>query len=133
MSLTALNAALTGLRIAQQQIGVISNNVANVGTPGYTRKILPQSAQVINGQGVGVLAETVIRNVDLNLSRDLWTQISSSSMLDIKETYLNRIQQFHGPPDKELSIAAELAALHDSFAVLADSPEDRFLQSNTVN
>lgn len=133
MSLTALNAALTGLRIAQQQIGVISNNVANVGTPGYTRKILPQSAQVINGQGVGVLAETIIRNVDLNLSRDLWTQISSSSMLDIKETYLNRIQQFHGPPDKELSIAAELAALQDSFAVLADSPEDRFLQSNTVN
>jgi flagellar hook-associated protein 1 len=51
MSLTALNAALTGLRIAQQQIGVISNNVANVGTPGYTRKILPQQAQVIEGHG----------------------------------------------------------------------------------
>ncbi|MGB4107546.1 MAG: flagellar hook-associated protein FlgK [Alphaproteobacteria bacterium] len=133
MSLTALNAALTGLRIAQQQIGVISNNVANVGTPGYTRKILPQSAQVINGAGVGVLADKIIRNVDLNLSRDLWTQISTTSFLDVKETYLNRIQQFHGPPDKELSIAAELARLHDSFSALADSPEDRFLQSSTVS
>jgi flagellar hook-associated protein 1 FlgK len=133
MSLTALNSALTGLRIAQQQISVISNNVANVGTAGYTRKILPQSSQIVNGQGVGVLADTIIRNVDLNLSRDLWTQISSTSMLDIKESYLNRIQQFHGPPDKELSLAAELAALHNSFAELADSPEDRFLQSNTVN
>jgi flagellar hook-associated protein 1 len=133
MSLTALNAALTGLRIAQQQIGVISNNVANVGTPGYTRKILPQQAQVIEGMGVGVLANKIVRNVDLNLSRDLWTQISNTALLDVKESYLNRIQQFHGPPDKELSIAAELAQLHDSFSALADSPEDRFLQSATVN
>ncbi len=133
MSLTALNAALTGLRIAQQQISIISNNVANVGTPGYTRKILPQESQMINGSGVGVLANNVIRNVDLNLSRDLWTQISSSSFLDVKQVYLNRIQQFHGPPDKELSLAAEISRLHDSFASLADSPEDTFLQSNTVN
>ncbi len=133
MSLTALNAALTGLRIAQQQIGVISNNVANVGTPGYTRKILPQQSQVINGAGVGVLADKIIRNVDLNLSRDLWTQISTTSFLDVKETYMSRIQQFHGPPDKELSVAAEIARLHDSFSALADSPEDRFLQSSTVS
>jgi flagellar hook-associated protein 1 FlgK len=66
----------------------------------------------------------------LNLSRDLWTQISNTALLDVKESYLNRIQQFHGPPDKELSIAAELAQLHDSFSALADSPEDRFLQSS---
>jgi flagellar hook-associated protein 1 FlgK len=69
----------------------------------------------------------------LNLSRDLWTQISSSAELDIKASYLSRVQQFHGPPDKELSLAAEISRLHDSFAALADSPEDAFLQSNTVN
>ena len=116
MSLSALNSALSGLRIAQQQISLISTNVANVGTPGYTRKILPQSSQVVDGRGVGVTPEKVIRTVDLNLSRDLWTQISGAAALDIKASYLSRVQQFHGPPDKELSLAAEISRLHDSFA-----------------
>lgn len=51
MSFTALNAALSGLRVAQQQLSVISNNVSNASTPGYTRKILPQTTQVINSTG----------------------------------------------------------------------------------
>ena len=133
MGIAALDAALTGLRVSQQQINVISNNVANVGTPGYSRKILPQSAQSLEGVTYGVLAETIIRNVDLNLERDLWTQVSAVGALDVQESYLNRIQQFHGPPDAEISIAAELARLRDSFSALADSPEDTFLQSATVD
>ena len=49
MSLGALDAALSGLRVSQQQLNVISNNIANVGTEGYTRKILPQSTQAVEG------------------------------------------------------------------------------------
>ncbi len=135
MSFQALSSALSGLRIAQQQLSVISNNVANVGTPGYTRKILPQSAQVLNstGQTIGVQSETIIRNVDLNLSRDLWTQVSAVSSLDVKSTYLGTIQKFHGPPDKELSIAAEIARLKDSFSALSDAPDDGFLLQATLD
>lgn len=133
MGLASLDAALAGLRVSQQQINIISTNVANAGTPGYSRKLLPQSAQSIQGVTVGVLSETIIRNVDLNLSRDLWTQTSAVGFLDVQASYLNRIQQFHGPPDQELSVAAEISRLRDSFSALSDSPEDAFLQSNTVN
>jgi flagellar hook-associated protein 1 FlgK len=135
MSFQALNSALSGLRIAQQQLSVISNNVANVGTPGYTRKILPQSTQVLNstGQIIGVQPETIIRNVDLNLSRDLWTQVSAVSALDVKGTYLGAIEKFHGPPDKELSVAAEIARLRDAFSALADAPDDGFLLQATLD
>lgn len=132
MSFQALNAALSGLRVAQQQLNVISNNVSNVNTPGYTRKLLPQSTQVINatGQIIGVQAETIIRNVDLNLERDLWTQISAVNSQDIQASYLSKVEAFHGPPDKALSIAAQISKLKDTFAALADSPEDGFrLQS----
>lgn len=130
---TALNNALSGLRISQQQISVISNNVSNVGTPGYTRKILPQSTLTVAGEAIGVRADTLIRNVDLNLTRDLWTQVSAVNSLDIQRSYLQRIEQFHGPPDKELSVAADLARLQDAFAALADSPEDTSLLALTVN
>jgi len=135
MSFAALNAALSGLRVAQQQLNVISNNVANVGTEGYTRKILPQSTQVIDASGeiIGVRGDPIIRKVDLNLERDLWTQVSAVSALDVRTSYLSTIQDFHGPPDQELSIAAEISALKDQFAALADAPDDGFLLQSTLN
>ena len=133
MGLSALDAALAGLRVSQQQINVISNNVANATTPGYTRKLLPQNSVAVDGTTVGVRAETIIRNVDLNLERDLWTQVSAVGSLDVTQTYLDRIQQFHGPPEAELSFAAEIARLRDGISALADSPEDAFLQASAVN
>lgn len=133
MGLAGLNAALTGLRATQQQISLISSNVANASTPGYTRKILPQTAQTIEGVTVGVLTGTFTRNVDMNLQRDLWTQISSVGQLDVQQSYLNRIEQFHGDPTLEMSVAAEIAALRDIFAALADSPEDASILNETLN
>lgn len=134
MSLQALNTALTGLRVAQQQLNVLSNNVANVGTTGYTRKILPQSAQTLgNGFGIGVTADTVVRKVDMNLSRDLWTQVSAVSASDVRASYLSTIETFHGPPDKELSISAYIAALKDEFIKLSDDPTNGFSLQATLN
>jgi flagellar hook-associated protein 1 len=133
MGLSGLDAALSGLRVAQQKISLISNNVSNVSSPGYTRKILPQSSIAVEGVTIGVAGNTVIRQVDLNLSRDLWTQVSGVGELDVQASYLSRIQQFHGPPDKELSIAAELARLQDSFSELGDDPSDNLRQGNVLN
>ncbi len=133
MGLSALDSALTGLRIAQQQISVISNNVANATTPGFTRKILPLSSQSIQGVTTGVASETIIRNVDVTLERDLWTQVSSVGFLDVQKSFLERVEQLHGPPEAELSVSAELSRLSDSFAALSNSPEDTFLLSGVVD
>jgi len=54
MSENSLRIALTGLRVAQQKISVISNNISNVSTEGYTRKSLPQYSRVLDGVGAGV-------------------------------------------------------------------------------
>ncbi len=133
MGINALDAALSGLRASQQQISVISNNVSNVSTPGFTRKILPQQSQSIEGVTVGVLTGTITRNVDMSLQRDLWTQISAVGELEVRQTYLSRIEEFHGAPDAELSVAAEMARLKDSFSALADTPDDNFLLKDAVN
>lgn len=133
MAIGSLDSALAGLRIAQQQLNVISTNVSNVGTPGFTRKILPQSTIAIDGVAVGVRADTLIRKVDMNLARDLWTQVSGTSFLSVKADYLDQIQKFHGAPDKKLSVAAEVARLKDSFTSLSDDPGNGFLLKGTVD
>ena len=135
MTYQALTTAITGLRAAQQQLTTISNNVTNATTPGYNRQIVPQRTQVLreSGQTVGVLTQNVIRVVDMNLQRDLWTQVSASSMQNVQINYLQQIQNFNGPPDKEFSIAAKLADLRDSFAALSDTPDDLQALEATLN
>ena len=135
MTFQALNTAISGLRAAQQQLSTISNNVTNATTEGYNRQIVPQHTQVLRETGttVGVLTQQAIRQVDMNLQRDLWTQVSASSMQDVKVEYLQQIQSFNGPPDKGFSIAAQIADLRDSFSALSDIPDDIQALEATVN
>lgn len=135
MPYQALNNAISGLRAAQQQMSVISHNIANSTTPGYSRQTLPQTSQTITATGapVGVRTENIIRSVDLNLSRDLWTQISASSSYDVQVKYLQQIQTYNGPPDSEFSIAAQLGNLRDSFSALSDIPDDSTQLQATLN
>lgn len=132
MGLSALDTALSGLRVSQQQISVISTNVSNAATPGYTRKLLPQSTLSSQGVGVGVSTNPAIRNVDITLERDLWTQVSSVGELSVQQSYLQRIEKFHGAPADEISVAAEISNLYDSFASLADNPQDTLALASLV-
>lgn len=133
MGISGLDAALSGLRAAQKQLDVISNNVSNVSTEGYTRKVLPQETAVLLGQGSGVRTSPVIRQVDMFVQRDVWTQVSATEFLTVQAGYMNQIQQFHGASDKELSVAAEIARLRDSFVQLANQPDNTLQLAETVN
>ncbi len=133
MGISSLTTALSGLKINQQQIDIISNNVANIGTEGYTRKILPQSSRVVEGRSIGVQPGTVTRSVDLRLERDLWTQVSAVNNYNVQSTYLGRVDQFHGAPSANISVAAEVSKLQDSFAALANSPDDQFLITDVID
>lgn len=128
----ALDSALSGLRVAQRQLDVISGNVSNSSTEGYTRKVLPQQSQVINGQTVGVLSSQITRSVDMNLQKEVWTQVSAASFYDVQNTYMQQIQAFNGPPDKELSISATIAGLQDDFIQLTNQPDDQAQMAQTV-
>lgn len=127
-----LDSALSGLRVAQRQLDVISGNVSNASTEGYSRKILPQQTQVVGGQTIGVLGGAVIRQVDMAVQKDVWTQVSATSFYDVQAGYMSQIQNFNGPPDKELSIAATIAGLQDDFVKLANTPDDVVQLNQTV-
>ncbi len=132
MSIDGLSSALSGLSAAQQQLTVIAGNVSNSSTVGYTRKILPQESQTIDGVTVGVTTDAITRNVDLDLEKEFWTQQSSVSALNTQATYLNQIQQFNGPPNSRSTIAAKISALRDSFSSLSDDPSNTGLQGAVV-
>ena len=53
--ISSLSSSLTGMKVAQSQLEIISNNIANVDTAGYTRKTAAQSALVSAGQTMGAI------------------------------------------------------------------------------
>ena len=55
MSLNSImNIATSGMNAAQTQLRVVSDNVSNVNTPGYIRKIADQQSWASQGAGAGV-------------------------------------------------------------------------------
>jgi|GEM_PF-2356126 len=130
MSLSALNAALSGLKITQSSISVLSSNIANVNTVGYSRKVLQQSTQVIGGQNIGVLAQNIERVVDKFLRREVLDQIGVASGLETRSKYLQQIQEFHGPAEKQYALSNQVGKLKAAFQNLAGDPSQSHLLEN---
>jgi flagellar hook-associated protein 1 FlgK len=124
MSLTlALNSALSGLSTAQAGLNVISTNIANVNTEGYTRKVFEPTSRVLAGLGVGVELGDITNNVDQNLLKDVREERSKFGQLDTKMNYFKRIQDLFGTTSSNTSISHRVNDLQKEFETLATEPE----------
>ena len=124
MSLTlALNSAISGLSTAQAGLDVISNNIANVNTEGYTRKIFVPQSVVLAGQGAGVQIGDITNNVDQNLLRDTRTAASQVGLLGTTSTYYQRVQDTFGTTASNSSISNQINTLQQEFGTLTTSPD----------
>lgn len=124
MSLSsALGAAMSGLNVSQAGIDVTSRNIANAGTPGYTRKVQNQVNALAGGEGIGVRREAAQRQIDTFLQQQLRTSTASAASLNLKSAMLGRIDRMFGTPDSNSSIAGSISALATMLQELADNPE----------
>ena len=122
MSFLPINNALSSINLINRQIDLVSNNISNASTEGYTRKQLPQYSQLTGNDPRGVTAGLVQRQVDSVLQRDLFTQTANSKSLEVAQRYHNQLQNFHRPPEENQSITAEIGQLKDAFISLSNEP-----------
>ena len=94
----ALASALSGLQANQAGISLISSNVANADTPGYTRKTIEQVATDANNTTVGVRIGEVKRALDQYVQRQLRVENSGAYYADTRARYFNQIQDIYGQP-----------------------------------
>lgn len=134
MSLTlALNNALSGLKVNQAALAVISNNIANANTAGYSRQIVDQSAQVLAGVGAGVKIDDISRKVDKYLERSIQRETSSVSRTDRVVDYYQRVQILLGEPGSTNSIDEYVGQYFNSLQSLAETPDRVSFQASAVN
>ena len=134
LEITLLN-AMSGLQTSQQSLQTISNNIANVNTEGYSRKVVDQAARIIDGSGYGVEITRITRNVDDAVLKQLREETGSYSALEQKDSFLSQINQYFGRPEDNDSIThliAELAAQFDAVAVTPETSANQYLTVNAA-
>lgn len=128
----ALNNALSGLRVNQRSIAVLSNNIANANTDGYSRQVVDQSAVYVEGFGSGVRFDDVIRKVDKYLQRAVQENSSTMNTASVLSDYSSRVQVLLGEPGGSNTLDEYATTFFNALQALAETPERSSTRSNVV-
>lgn len=128
----SLRTASSGLLTNQAALDTVAQNISNVNTEGYSRKIANFEHRTVNGAGAGVEIGQITRNVDEGLLKTLRIELSAKNTLDAKSTYYQRIQDTFGAPADNSSISHLMQNMLSTLEQLAQSPEKALEQSEVV-
>ncbi len=128
---SSLSNAVSGLRVSQDSISILSRNVANAGTPGYHR----QSLNIVDHNSAnGSYARTA--GVNRAFSSSLQTyynrQVSDTAASNVSANYLNKLQTYLGKPGQAGSLDTMFSSFQNSLRALSTSPDDYSTRANVV-
>ena len=123
MSLTSImNAANSGLQVAQAQIRIVSDNVANVNTPGYVRKTAEQRSLSVEGVGAGVEVSRIRLATDRFLQAATLTASADAVRAGVRYELLDKTQGLFGDPTGDGGFFAMADKVFAAFNITAEDP-----------
>jgi flagellar hook-associated protein 1 FlgK len=117
-----MNTSTSGLMTAQTQLRVVSDNVANVNTPGYVRKIADQVAMTSQGIGSGVDVVRVRLATDRFLQAAAMSASSEAARQGVRYELYDRVQSLFGDPGGTSGFFAQVDDVFAAFTSLAEEP-----------
>lgn len=136
-----LNNAVASLTAQQAVIATTGNNIANVNTPGYTRRVAELNARGSGsstsagsglGIGNGVEVAEVRRVTDQFLESILRDAKGTKSEDDLKVDYLSRLENLFALDGSQPTIGGSLEAFFTSINQLSGNPSSIELRSNVI-
>ncbi len=123
MSLNAImNTASSGLQAAQTQLRVVSDNVSNVNTPGYVRKIAEQQTLTSQGMGSGVEVARIRLATDRFLQAASLNAGAEAARMGVRHELYDRIQSLFGDPGGDAGFFSKVDSVFSAFAASAEDP-----------
>lgn len=134
MSLSlALNNSLSGMKTTQKSLSVLSQNVANANTPGYSRQVVHQSAVYLDDVESGVKVESVSRVVDQYLQRAVRDLNADVGLGEVKKDYYERLQILLGNPGTENNLANAIDDYFNNLQTFANQPDKLSVKTALIN
>ncbi len=128
----AMRTAQSGLLVNQSAVNAVANNITNVNSQGYSRKIVNIESRVVNGAGAGVQLSALTRQIDEGLLKSLRLELSSLNAFSAQTSSYERMQELFGSPADDNSISHVLGQLTNALETLAVSPDKILEQSELV-
>lgn len=133
MSLTSImNIANSGMHAAQTQLRVVSDNVANVNTPGYVRKIADQQSTATQGVGSGVEVARIRLATDRFLQAASLNAGAEAGRQGVRYELFDRIQTLFGDPSGDNSFFTDVDDLFAAFSSVSESPTSSPLRQDIL-
>lgn len=128
----ALQYALSGLTATQAQLQVVSGNIANAQTPGYSLETLPQQSDATTNGGASVVTGTVQRVTDKLLQAAVLNQTAQSGAASTLDNYMKQLQSLIGTVNSGTTVADALNNFTSAMQTLATTPQDPIAQQSAV-
>jgi flagellar hook-associated protein 1 FlgK len=128
-----LNIAVSGLGTAQSQVSATSDNIANVNTVGYTRKVVTQAETVVDGRGLGVHIDAIQSAYNAFLQKATLQAASQSGQTSVVSNFINQAQQMFGDPSSPTSFFAGLDNVYSALSSASDTPSSSLSRTDVLN
>jgi flagellar hook-associated protein 1 len=123
MGLTsALNSATSGLQVNQTAIGIVSQNIANADTVGYSRRRLQGAEVVTGGEGSGVRVSRIERMLNEVAQKQLRLETAGSAYTSLLADYASELDRLFGKPGGDGSLDTALNEFTKTLQSLASDP-----------
>jgi flagellar hook-associated protein 1 FlgK len=119
----AFSNALSGLNAVSRAANVVSSNVANAMTEGYSRRELELTSQTVGQTGAGVSVTGVTRYTNTVITGERRLADGEVALAETRADFLNTFARAMGQADKTSSISGHIVSLEESLIEAASRPE----------
>ncbi|MBS0410375.1 MAG: flagellar hook-associated protein FlgK, partial [Proteobacteria bacterium] len=134
MSLSSImSIATAGMQVAQTGLSTVSDNISNVNTAGYVRKVVDQSSSAVLGLGTGVTVAQVKRVADQYLQAASISATASSKSAAAVADLLDQAQSVFGDPSSATSYFNQLNNVFSAFTAAANDPASSLNRSQVID
>ncbi len=130
---TALSNALSGLNVSSRNAEIISNNVANAMTPGYTRRTTEISSVVVAGDGAGARVSGIRLEQNPGLTADRRRIDAELGASTTRSDTLARVADALGAPGSTGALAARAAQLETAMVAASNDPASTSKQASLLD
>ena len=128
----AIGNAFTGLAAASRAAEIVSRNVANATTEGYSATELGRRQQINGAEGAGVKITGVERAGNALVTADRRRIEAGAGRTESEAQVLRDLSDLLTDPDGGDSLASRFTALENALRGLADTPESNAMQATVA-